>query len=1080
MESLIAFALRRPVPVLLVAFGVTLAAVVVARDLRLDALPDVTPNQVQVLTTASGLSPAEVERLVTTPIETALGGVPGLVTHRSVSRTGLSAVTAVFDDDVDPWLARQMVGERLRGLNLPEGIDAPELGPHTGGLGEIVQLTVQSDTRDLMELSELVRLRLSPIVRAIPGVVEVNAWGGARRALVVSADPLRLSARGLGLADLTTALRSSTGVASGASLPAGSGEAFLRAVARPQAPAELCHAVVVPPARDRAAITVCDVATVAFDRLPRLGGATKDGEDEVVYVMVQMLRDDNALEVAARIEDVMPRVRQALPDDVVLDVHYDRRALVMATLRTVGTSLLEGGTLVMIVLLILLGSVRAGLIVALAIPLSMVAAAAAMTLSGTPGNLMSLGAIDFGLVVDGSVVLVERLFQIVRQMPDGPDDPPLRRATLATAATDIVRPVFFAVVIIVAVYVPVLALQGVDGKMFRPMALTMVFALMASLAIALTVVPALASLLLKKGSIPTHEPRIVAVLERWHDGALRQTSAHPGRTAVGAGLVLVLGVGGFLALPRSFLPQLDEGDLVIQTTRAADIGDAGAIAAALLHEQIVRQVPEVRSVSSRVGSPAVATDVMGLEQADVFVSLMPMTKGRFATGKTKDELIAELEALVRAHDPHSDPSFTQPIQMRFNELVGGDVNDVALAVTSTDPAFSIEALRAHATRLATQLERTDGAVDVRVMVPPAVPIVDVTPRLFELARAGLTAIDVLDIVQAVRLGVVVGTTWREATPVPIVVRLTPSTSVDAFTLAQLPVPLPNRSTPTTTTTATTAQTAQGSFAIEPASARVVPLSQLADVTVTETPAVIAHGMGRRRVVVGFNVRGRDLGEIRAAVDAIVKQTPPPPGIEVEIGGQFASLDAATARLLIVVPAALLLVFLLLIGAFRAVRPAVVVLVHVPFAAVGGVAALHVASLPLSMPAAIGFIALAGIAVLNGVVLMHEVLQRERHGAPAREAALQGARARLLPVTMTASVAAFGFIPMMLATGVGAEVQRPLATVVVGGLFTSTLLTLCILPTLYPILQRLLGGATTDEPTTSDGEIDPATADEAKH
>jgi heavy metal efflux system protein len=1072
MESLIALALRRPVPVLLVALGVTLAAVVVARDLRLDALPDVTPNQVQVLTTASGLSPAEVERLVTTPIETALGGVPGLVTHRSVSRTGLSAVTAVFDDDVDPWLARQMVGERLRSLSLPEGIDAPELGPHTGGLGEIVQLTVRSDTRDLMELSELVRLRLAPIVRAIPGVVEVNAWGGARRALVVSADPLRLSARGLGLAELTAALRSSTGVASGASLAAGSGEAFLRAVARPQAPADLCHAVVVPPTRDHAAITVCDVATVAFDRLPRLGGATKDGAGEVVYVMVQMLRDENALEVAARIEDVMPRARQALPSDVIVDVHYDRRALVMATLRTVGTSLLEGGTLVMVVLLLLLGSVRAGLIVALAIPLSMVAAAAAMTLSGTPGNLMSLGAIDFGLVVDGSVVLVERLFQIVRQMPDGPDDPQVRRATLATAASDIVRPVFFAVVIIVAVYVPVLALQGVDGKMFRPMALTMVFALMASLAIAFTVVPALASLLLKKRSIPAHEPRIVAVLERWHDAALRRISAHPGRTAVGAGLVLVLGVVGFVALPRSFLPQLDEGDLVIQTTRAADIGDAGAIAAALVHEQIVRQLPEVRSVSSRVGSPAVATDVMGLEQADVFVSLMPMTKGRFATGKTKGELIAELEALVRAQDPHSDPSFTQPIQMRFNELIGGDVNDVALVVTSTDPAFSIEALRAHATSLATQLERTDGAVDVRVMVPPAVPIVDVTPRLFELARAGLTATDLLELIQAVRLGVVVATTWREATPVPIVVRLAPSTLIDAFTLAQLSVPLPPIHPTTTQTT-----TAHGPSALESASARVVPLGQLADVTVSETPAVIAHGMGRRRVVVGFNVRGRDLGEVRAAVDAMVQQTPPPPGIEVEIGGQFASLDAATARLLIVVPAALLLVFVLLIGAFRAVRPAIVVLVHVPFAAVGGVAALHVASLPLSMPAAIGFIALAGIAVLNGVVLMHEVLRREQHGAASREAALYAARARLLPVVMTASVAAFGFIPMMLATGVGAEVQRPLATVVVGGLFTSTLLTLCILPTLYPILRRLLG-AKTDVPTTSDVAINPATADEA--
>jgi heavy metal efflux system protein len=1061
METLVAFAIRRPVPVLLGALVVVVAAIAVARGLRLDALPDVTPNQVQILTTAPGLSPAEVERLVTTPVETALGGVPGLSTHRSVSRPGLSAVTAVFHDDVDPWLARQMVGERLRSVSLPEGIDAPELGPHTGGLGEIVQLTLQSDSRDLMALSELVRLRVSPILRAVPGVVEVNAWGGARRAMVVQADPLRLAARGLETGDLADALRASTGTVSGASVPAGSGEALLRAVARPQSPADLCQAVVVPPSVGHAAVTVCDVGTVGEDRLPRLGGATKDGTSEVVYVMVQMLRDENALEVAHRVELAMPRVRQALPDDVVLDVHYDRRVLVMATLKTVGTSLLEGGTLVIIVLLILLGSVRAGLIVAAAIPLSMVAAAAAMTLTGTPGNLMSLGAIDFGLVVDGSVVLVERLFQVVRAMPDGPDDPHARRASLASAAVDVVRPVVFAVVIIVAVYLPVLALQGVDGKMFRPMALTMVFALLASLAIALTVVPALAALLLKKAVVPAREPRIVVALEHLHDGLLRRISSRPGLVAVAAGLVLVLGGVGFATLPSAFLPQLDEGDLVIQTTRAADIGDAGAIAAALHHERVVMQVPEVRSVSSRVGSPAVATDVMGLEQADVFVSLWPHDSGRWRAGKTKADVIAELEALLAAQDPGSEPSFTQPIQMRFNELVGGDVNDVALAVTSADPAFSIDALRAHATKLAEQLEGVAGAVDVRVMLPPAVPIVDVVPRPADLARAGLAAHDVLDVVQAVRLGVPVGTTWRDATPVPIVLRLQPAVPVDAFTLHQLPVPL--RAPP---------HAADGSERGREG-ARVVPLSRIADVTVNDTPAVIAHGEGRRRVVVGFNIRGRDLGEVRAAVDAILARTPPPAGVEVEVGGQFASLDAATARLLIVIPAALLLVLLLLVGAFRSVRPAIIVLVHVPFAAVGGVAALHLAGLPLSMPAAIGFIALAGIAVLNGVVLMHDVLHREHGGASARAAALQAARARLLPVTMTASVAAFGFVPMMLASGVGAEVQRPLATVVVGGLFTSTTLTLFILPTLYPALRRLLGGGRGDDDAVGADAATPA-------
>jgi cobalt-zinc-cadmium resistance protein CzcA len=565
---------------------------------------------------------------------------------------------------------------------------------------------------------------------------------------------------------------------------------------------------------------------------------------------------------------------------------------------------------------------------------------------------------------------------------------------------------------------------------------------------------------LKKSVVPASEPRIVVALEHLHDGLLRRISSRPGLVAAVAGLVLVLGGVGFATLPSAFLPQLDEGDLVIQTTRAADIGDAGAVAAALHHERIVRQVPEVRSVSSRVGSPAVATDVMGLEQADVFVSLWPWDSGHWREGTTKADVIAELEALLAAQDPGSEPSFTQPIQMRFNELVGGDVNDVALAVTSADPAFSIDVLRAHASVLAEKLEGVPGAVDVRVMLPPAVPIVDVVPRAADLARAGLAAHDVLDVVQAIRLGVPVGTTWRDATPVPIVLRLLPSVPVDAFTLQQLPVPL--RAPP---------HAMDGSERGREG-ARVVPLSRVADVTVRDTPAVIAHGEGRRRVIVGFNIRGRDLGEVRAAVDGILAATPPPNGVEVEVGGQFASLDAATARLLIVIPAALLLVLLLLIGAFRSARPAIIVLVHVPFAAVGGVAALHLAGLPLSMPAAIGFIALAGIAVLNGVVLMHDVLHREHGGSSAREAALAAARARLLPVTMTASVAAFGFVPMMLASGVGAEVQRPLATVVVGGLFTSTTLTLFILPTLYPALRRLLGGGRGDDGDDDSERADP--------
>ncbi|HEY1099361.1 MAG TPA: efflux RND transporter permease subunit, partial [Myxococcota bacterium] len=836
-------------------------------------------------------------------------------------------------------------------------------------------------------------------------------------------------ARGVALSTLAEALRAATGTVAAATVIAGSGEALLRASSRPALPTDLCSAVVVAAdhATNRAPVVVCDVADVFDDRLPRLGAATKDGGGEVVYVMVQMLRDENALVVAERIEAAMPAVRQLLDDDIVLDVHYDRRALILATLTTVGKSLLEGGSLVMVVLLLLLGSVRAGLIVAAAIPLSMIAATALMTLSGTAGNLMSLGAIDFGLVVDGSVVLVERLFHIVRHQQQ-PTSPEQVRGALVDGARDVVRPVAFAVVIIVAVYLPVLALQGVDGKMFRPMALTMVFALLASLAIALTVVPALASLLLRPSTVPAHEPRIVVAIGRAHDAILRRLAPRPLLVGVFAVGVLAIGVAIFATRPTSFLPQLDEGDLIVQTTRAADIGEPGAVRAALRLERLAMTIPEVKGVSSRIGSPAVATDVMGIEQADVFIHLHPPASRQWRAGLTKAAVVDELAALLARDDAGSEAAFTQPIQMRFNELVGGDVNDVAIAVFGAD----LEGVRRHALQLQQAIAAVPGAVDVRVMLPPGVPIVDVVPRSADLARTGLRAVDVLDAVQAVRLGVDVGTTWRGPLQIPIVLRL--NSTVDAFTLGQLPLPLPASSSTEQTTT----------------------LASVADIVVSDTPAIVSHGMGQRRVVVGFNVRGRDLGAIRTDVDAILARLPAPSGMRLEIGGQFASLDAASARLLIVVPVALVLVLLLLVGAFRAVRPAVIILVHVPFAAVGGGAALAIAGLPLSMPAAIGFIALAGIAVLNGVVLMHDILARQRD-VDAHTAAIEGARARLLPVTMTASVAAFGFVPMMLASGVGAEVQRPLATVVVGGLFTSTALTLFILPTLYPALFRLLGG-----------------------
>lgn len=1015
-----------------VAVTLLLAALAgaVAVRLELDALPDLTNNQVLVLARAPGLSPEEMERLVARPIEVASGGAPGLVEQRSLSRYGIAAITLVFDDDVPVYLARQLVQERLSTVSLPTSVEAVELGPVTGGLGEIFHFTLSSDARSLAELLELVEQRVAPTLKSVPGVVEVNPWGGAERTFDVVADPLRLSQRRLTLEDLASALGRATGSSAGAALPAGDAQVLLRAVALPEDTQALAGAVVARGAQQAGAphvTRVADVAEVREGERVRLGAATTDGRGESVYVMVQMLRGANALEVMSRIHARMPEVRAALPDDVRLDVVYDRSVLVEGTLRTVGKNLLEGGLLVITVLFLLLGSLRAGLLVAAAIPLSMLGATALMSALGIPGNLMSLGAIDFGLLVDGAVVMVEGLFHALSR--DYPD-PEQRRALDRGAVRGVVRdvsaklsqPVFFSVLIILLVYVPVLGLSGADGKLFRPMALTVVFALAVALVLSLTFIPAAAALVLRGGDVPVRPPLPVRLLERFYPPLLAGFVRRPAAVALLA--LTAMGVGGAL-LTRTgteFTPQLNEGDLVIQTTRQPDISLEAAVArAGELERAVLRGVPEVRQVVSRIGSPAVATDIMGLEQADVFVSLAPREAWR--GGLTLDGLIADIEAVLERDAPGADPSFTQPIQMRFNELLGGSVDDVVVSVYGEDLAE----LRRLSERVRDVVSRQPGAADTRVLAPPAVPLTTVRPRPLDAAAVGLDAAEVLDAVQAVRQGREVGFTYRGVVRIPILLRAQPGTS--AWTLGELPVPLPGGG--------------------------LVPLSRVADVETRDAPGEVNRRNGERRLLVGFNVRGGDLGTVvKLARAAVAREVELPRGYRLEWGGQYESLQEATQRLGLVIPAVLALIVVVLLVAFRRLTPVLVIFSHVPFAAVGGMVALFVRGMPVSLSAAIGFIALAGVAVLNGVVMLSRIRELEEAGAGAREAADEAARSRVRPVLMTALVAALGFVPMMLARGPGAEVQRPLATVVVGGLASSTLLTLVVLPTLYPFFARV--------------------------
>lgn len=1003
--------------VVLFAWGfISVVFLFVAVKLKLDALPDITSNQVQILTRAPGLTPEEVEQRVTRPVEAAVGGIPGVTSIRGLSRYGLSTLTIVFHDDVELLRARQMVAERLSSVDMAKtvGVEPPQLGPMTGGLGEIFHFTIACPSKTPAELLVMVEQRVAPILRTVPGVVEVNSWGGNLATLEVRADPQKLTSLNVTFDELQQALLAAVGSQPGAALEAGNSQVLLRGVSLPTTEPALAESLVRIDAGN--AIRVGDVARVSSGTAPRLGAATQNGNGETIYVMVQMLIGANARDVTHAVRAKMHEVAAVLPKDAVIDIVYDRSTLVDATLKTVGKSLLEGGVLVCLVLYLMLGSIRAGLLVAMAIPLSMLGATAAMTLGGVSGNLMSLGAVDFGLLVDGAVVLVEHMFH--RRLHSA--EP--WKTLVKHACAEVARPSFFGVFVILLVYVPVLSLQGVDGKMFRPMAVTVVLALVVALAFTLTFVPAAAATWLSDRHVPAQPPRLVRWVERAHAAALTFAMK---RVKIAAAITAVLlAVAGVAAtrLGSELAPQLDEGSLVIQTTRAGDMGLGGAVRVATTMEQaLLGNIPEIRKIASRLGSPAVATDVMGLEQADVFVELAP--KAQWRAGLTRNELLARVSSVIESATPRSNPSLTQPIQMRFNELLGGAPFDVVVSVLGQDLA----AVTKYSAAVVTKLAAIRGVEEPRVLAEDLIPLVSINPRALAAGQAGFTAQGVNEITGALRLGIHVGTSWDGLRQIPIVLRL--------GELAPSPEAL-------------------GSVRVPSKTAGLVPLSAIADIVPKHVPAALYRYNGERRKLIGFNVRGRELSEVVAeAQAAVVGGVPSVEGVRLSWGGQFETLEQAKSRLRILVPAVLILIGLVLFAHFREHRPVLWVFAHVPFAAVGGIFALLARGMALSISAGIGFIALWGIAVMNGTVLVTEIQRLERHGVSAAEATATAAHSRARPVAMTALVAALGFLPMALATGVGSEVQRPLATVVIGGLMSSTLLTLLILPTIRIALSK---------------------------
>ncbi|GKS57662.1 cation transporter [Nitrospira sp.] len=983
--------------------------------LTIDAVPDLTPVQVQVLTRAPALGPVEVEQFVTFPIEAVLNGLPALRELRSVSRYGLSAVTAIFEDGTDIYRARQLVAERLAlaSERIPTEYGRPIMGPLTTGLGEVYQFTVKGAGYSPMALRTLLEWDIGMKLRAVPGVVEVNIWGGEPQQFQVIVDPAKLIALKLSLRQVFDALERNNLLAGGGYIEHQREQLLIRGEALATQVSDLTR-IVVTHGAGGVPVYLADIAQITEASALRIGAATVMGEGETVIGMVQMLAGENAHHVVTQVKQRLSEIRRTLPPGITLEPYYDRTVFVAKVMATVRNNLLEGGLLVIAVLFLFLGDLRAGLIVASAIPLSMLLAFTGMMQAGLSGNLMSLGAIDFGLLVDGSVVMVDNILRRLAERRSRTSED--RLAAIETAGREVLRPMAFAVSIIIVVYVPILTLTGIEGKMFRPMAATVIMALAGSLLFAVTVTPLL-SFWFARPHAGDRETRLVRGARRLYGPCLRWVMARPAGPMLAAiGLFAIsLVLGSRLGI--EFVPRLNEGDLAVQVWRLPSVSLGESVSTALAIERVLRQFPEVTQVVTRTGSPEVATDVMGVEMSDVFVNLKP--RAEWTTARTRDELISRLKDAIMADVPGVGLGFTQPIEMRFNELIAGVRSDLAVKIFGPD----LDVLKRQADVVAQAIERVRGAADVKVEQVAGLPVLRIIVKREEIARYGLTADEVLALVQTARVGTVVGTVVQGPRRFDLVVRLTEETSRDPGNLGRLLIP-----------------TMHG---------ELVPLSRVATIQVDSGPAQVSREHVQRRIVIECNIRGRDLGTfVSEAQQAVAQAVTLPPGYELTWGGQFEHLQDASRRLALVVPITLLLILGILTVIFGAMRPALLIFLNVPLALSGGLLALWLRGLPLSISAIIGFIALFGIAVLNGVVLVSHIRQLEAEGLSVDDAITTGAMDRLRPVLMTALVASLGFVPMALATSMGAEVQRPLATVVIGGLITSTALTLLVIPAVY--------------------------------
>ena len=1028
LESILRFSIKRKFLVLVMVIAVAGLGLWNFTKLPIDAVPDITNVQVMINTEAPGYTPLEIEQRVTFPLETALAGLPGLTYTRSVSRYGLSQVVAIFSDETDVYFARQLVNERLSAARseLPLGLE-PQLGPIATGLGEIFMFTVDAlpdathaDGTPItpMDLRTVHDWTIRPQLMRVPGVVEVNPIGGFEREILVAFKPEKLLAFGLTQADVVDAIAKNNQNQGAGFIEQNGAQWLLRMPGQ----AEDIVAIGNIPLKSTqgSALTIKDVADIENGQGLRNGASTQNGR-EVVMSTVFMLIGENSRTVAHAVGEKLKEINATLPEGIVATAVYDRTKLVDKTLQTVQTNLLEGALLVIVVLFVLLGNFRAAFLTALVIPFAMLMTITGMVQTRVSANLMSLGALDFGLLVDGAIIIVENCLRRLSQAGDDPLPLKERLELVFEATREVIRPALFGVFIITAVYLPIFALEGVEGKMFHPMAITVVIALLSAMLLSVTFVPATIALLFKKPVKEKHSPLIRGA------GALYRPALNwviQGRWVVVIAATLLVAVFGYQAtkLGSEFAPNLDEGDIAMHALRIPGTSLSQAIALQETLEDKIKQMPEVERVFAKIGTADVATDAVPPSVADNFIILKPREQWP-NPNKSKEQIVEELAAMVEPI-PGNRYEFLQPIQMRFNELLAGVRAELAIKVFGDD----FDTLTSLGAQIEAAIAQVDGIADVQVEQTTGLPMLNIIPKRQQLMQHGLSMSELQSQVATAMGGTVASKFYEGDIRSDIVVRLGESRRQNLDGLRYLPISLPD--------------------------GHSIPLQELASLELVSGANQINRENGKRRMVVTANVRGRDLGSFVADIQNVIgERVDIPAGYWVEYGGTYQKLQSASHRLSIVVPVTLLMIVGLLILALSSFKDAMIIFTGVPLALTGGIAALLLRDIPFSISAAVGFIALSGIAILNGLVMVSFIRELRKEGMGLDRAIFEGALTRLRPVLTTALVASLGFIPMALNTGIGSEVQRPLATVVIGGIISSTLLTLFVIPALYRILHK---------------------------